>query len=165
MLRIERLSKIHNRKQFDCNQNSLNNYLKHTARQHADREISRTFVLVDDNEVTQILGYFTLTVCEIVPADISDSRLQRYPHPIPVAKLARLAVAGTHQKKGHGKLMLIDAMRRTIYIAENVGLVGMVVDVINQSAVKFYKNYDFIEFENNPLKLFLSLSTIQKIFN
>lgn len=46
MIQIEALSNRHNRKQFDCGNESLNRYLQQTARQHAQKGIARTFVLM-----------------------------------------------------------------------------------------------------------------------
>lgn len=47
MLKIEPVSRSHNRKSFDCGAPELNNYLSNTARQHSEKGISRSFVLVD----------------------------------------------------------------------------------------------------------------------
>ncbi len=113
MLKIEKLAKTHNRKSFDSGSESLNKFIKNLARQHADRGISRTFVLIEGDHPKIILGYFTLIICEVIPANIPDPRLQRYPHPIPAAKLVRLAVSLNHQKKGMGKILMIEALRRT----------------------------------------------------
>jgi hypothetical protein len=65
--KIELLAKLHDRDGFDCGSEPLNSYLKQTARQHAARGISRTFVLVEDNtsELRPILGFFTLNLCQI----------------------------------------------------------------------------------------------------
>jgi tRNA(Met) C34 N-acetyltransferase TmcA len=42
MLKIEELSRKHNRKEFDCGVPALNQYLKKTARQHISKGISKT---------------------------------------------------------------------------------------------------------------------------
>jgi len=47
MLRVEPLSRLHDRKSFDCGQPALNDYLQKTALQHIEKGISRTFVLID----------------------------------------------------------------------------------------------------------------------
>ncbi len=55
MLKIETLTKDHNRSEFDCGVDELNQYLKRIARQHINKGISRTFILVDDNKSAKIL--------------------------------------------------------------------------------------------------------------
>jgi len=164
MLKIEKLAKTHNRKSFDSSSEPLNRFIKNLARQHADRGISRTFVLIEEDHPKIILGYFTLTICEVIPADIPDPRLQRYPHPIPAAKLVRLAVSLKHQKKGMGKILMIEALRRTIAISENAGLIGIFVDAKDKFAADYYQQYEFIPHENNPLLLFLPIETIRQLF-
>jgi len=58
MLKTEILSKDHDRKGFDCGSDALNSYLKKTARQHIDKGIAKTFVIVDDARPGEILGSF-----------------------------------------------------------------------------------------------------------
>ena len=165
MLRIERLAKTHDRKKFGCGKGSLDSFLKHSARQHASRGLSRTFVLIDDEDRRKILGYFTLTVCEVLPERIPDLRLQRYPHRMPASKLARIAIHSDCQRRGFGSLLLLDAMQRTVAIAENAGLIGLFVDAIDEPAAVYYRKYGFVALESNPLQLFLAMGTIQRTFS
>ncbi len=65
-LRIEPISRSHNRRSFDCGIPDLNQYLQNTARQQSEKGISRAFVLVEDNNPSEILGFFTLAACEIL---------------------------------------------------------------------------------------------------
>jgi len=158
MLRIELLSRRHDREGFSCGESELDDYLKKTARQHNDKGISRTFVLVDGDEPLTILGFFTLTSCEVVTAELPTEYARKYPRKAPAAKLARLAVATKRQ--GLGGLMLADAMRRTISISENIGIIGFFVDAKNQNARDYYKQYGFIPLSSYPLSLFLPLATL-----
>ncbi|MES9897662.1 MAG: N-acetyltransferase [Sedimenticola sp.] len=162
MLKIERLSKSHDRKGFDCGDHKLNEFLQKAARQHAERGISRTFVLIDNNSPQTILGYYTLMVCEVMPGEISDPRLQRYPHPMPAAKLARLAICTDNQKNGFGQNILLNAMERSARISEDAGLVGMFVDAKDDKAAGYYIKFGFIPTENNHLVLYLPIATIRQ---
>ncbi len=164
MLKIEKLAKAHHRKFFDCGSESLNRFIQNQARQQADRGLSRTFVLIEDSHPKTIMGYFTLTICEVIPDDIPDPRLQRYPHPMPAAKLARLAIALKHQKQGRGKILMIEALRRTMAISEQAGLIGIFVDAKDEWAAAYYQQYQFIPHKNNPLLLFLPIGTIGLLF-
>ena len=65
MKKIELLSKAHNRKGFNCGETALNQFLQRTARQHIQKGLSRTFVLVDDQQPSVIIGFFTLSLCEV----------------------------------------------------------------------------------------------------
>jgi ribosomal protein S18 acetylase RimI-like enzyme len=162
VLKIERLDRGHDREGFDCGRKPLNEFLQRTARQHADRELSRTFVLIEAADPEKILGYYTLTVCEVLPAEISDLRLNRYPHPMPAAKLARLAISRDRQRNGFGQNLLLNAMERAAYIAENAGLIGMFVEAKDDRAVAYYMRFGFVPTENSRSMLFLPIATIRE---
>jgi GNAT superfamily N-acetyltransferase len=160
MLRIELLSPGHDREGFSCGERDLDDYLKRTARQHNDKGISRTFVLVDLDEPAKILGFFTLASCEVVAAELPPEYAKKYPRKAPAAKLARLAVARDLQRQGLGGVMMVDAMRRTLVVAENIGIIGFFVDAKDQGARAYYEQYGFVALPDHPLALFLPLATL-----
>ena len=165
MLKIERLSKRHDRKEFDCGNEALTFFLRNMARQHAERDISRTFVLIDDETPHRMLGYFTLTVCEVIPTQIPDQRLRKYPNPLPATRMARLAIASDNQRTGLGKLLVVDAMRRTLAIREHAGIIGMFIDAKNAEGADYYtQNFGFVSLQEDPLNLFLPIHTISRAF-
>ena len=160
MLRIELLSRGHDRQGFRCGERDLDDYLKRTARQHNDKGISRTFVLVDSDAPSNILGFFTLASCEVVTAALPPKFAKKYPTRAPAAKLARLAAATDRQRQGLGGLMMVDAMRRTLAVAENIGIIGFFVDAKNQGAREYYEQFGFVALPDYPLALFLPLATL-----
>ena len=164
MLTISKLNVHPDRKKFDCGQNALNAFLHQHARQHALRGLSRTFVLTSYEQIEVISGFFTLTITKILPAQISDKRLSRYPHPIPAVKLARLAVSANQQKNGFGRLLVVDAMKKTLTMAENVGIIGLFVDAKQESLIQYYQQFGFERQTANKLLLFLPTKTIERAF-
>jgi GNAT superfamily N-acetyltransferase len=118
MIRIEALHKNHNRSQFDCGTVHLNRYLQQTARQHADKGMARTFVLIDEDHRSDILGFFTLMGCEIRVEELPAEFAKKYPPVAPAAKLARLAVSKLRQRQGLGQLMIIQAMQRVLNVSD-----------------------------------------------
>ncbi|MES9903080.1 MAG: hypothetical protein ABW168_10395 [Sedimenticola sp.] len=97
-----------------------------------------------------------------MPGEISDPRLQRYPHPMPAAKLARLAICVNNQKNGFGQNLLLNAMERTARISEDAGLGGMFVDAKDNKAAGYYMKFGFVPTENNQLELYLLIGTIRQ---
>jgi len=160
MLRIQLLSRQHNREAFYCGEHELDEYLKKNARQQGEKGVSRTFVLVDTEEPAKILGFFTLAGCEVVATDLPPKYARKYPDKAPAAKLARLAVSADHQRKGLGGIMMVEAMRRALSVSENIGIIGFFVDAKNQGAREYYEQYGFISLPDNPLSLFLPLATL-----
>lgn len=162
MRRIEPLAPGHDRPGFDCGTPALNRYLREIARQHADKGIARSFVLVDDSTPTEILGFFTLTVCEVQSESLPSQIARKYPRMIPAARLARLAVARTHQRSGLGRLLLVDAMRRCLAVAESIGIIGLFVDAKDEAAARYYAQYGFILLPDQPLTLFLPMGSLRQ---
>ncbi len=165
MLRIEELSKKHNRKKFDCGISELNQYLQATARQHSVKGISRTFVLIEVENPLEILGFFTLTFCEIQAKTLPLEYAKKYPSTIPAAKLARLAVSNIYQRQGLGKHMMVNAIERTLLVSKHIGIIGFFVDAKDDKAKKYYEQFGFITLPDNTLQLFLPLTRLQQAYD
>ena len=164
MLKIETLNKNHDRTEFDCGNAELNRYLQRTARQHLDKGMSRTFVLIDDHSSSKILGYYTLAACEINVEKMLRKYSKKYPSKAPAAKLARLAVSINKQRQGFGRLMMVNAIERIILVSEILGIIGFFVDAKNAKAKGYYEQFGFIPLPDNPLELFLPIATLQQAY-
>ncbi len=81
-------------------------------------------------------------------------------HPLPAALIGRLAVCKTAQGHGVGKMLLVDAIKRTLAISDQIAIYDMVVDAIDDKAKGFYKQFGFTPFGNERQRLFLPLKTI-----
>ena len=165
MLKIETVSRDHNRSGFDCGNDALNQYLKKIARQHLNKGISRTFVLVDDNMPTEVLGFFTLVSCEIFVDKLPRKYAKKYPSKAPAAKLARLAVAKDRQRQGLDTHMMINAVERVIRVSQDLGIIGFFVDAKDNKAKAYYEQFGFIQLPDNPLELFLPLATLRNAYD
>lgn len=164
MKRIEPLNLDHDRKTFDCNIHSeLNVFLQQKARQQADKGISCTFVLIDSEKPTQIIGYFSLNLVEVNSERLPKTLAKKYPRIVPGVKLGRLAVDKNYQRQGFGRILLVDAMYKTLEISKNAGVIGLFVDAKDKNAKDYYLQYGFCEFQDNSLQLFLPLGTVKKL--
>lgn len=163
-LKIEPISRSHNRSSFNCGNADLNHYLQNTARQQSEKGISRTFVLVDSGQPLEILSFFTLAACEILVEKLPPRFAKKYPLRASAAKLARLGVALHMQRQGIGTYMMLNAMDRVLQVAEHLGIIGFFVDAKDNSAAAYYRQFGFIPLPDNPLELFLPISTILKAF-
>lgn len=162
MIEIIPISRGHDRSGFDCGVPELNNFLKVTARQHARKGISRTFVLTEPEKPDAIRGFFTLTLVEVRAEKLPAEQARRYPgHGLPAVRLARLAVSTRHQGKGYGGLLLADAVSRTLLIAEQAGVIGLFVDAKDSRARSFYEHYGFVALPDQELHLFLPIQTLR----
>ena len=164
MLKIETLCRDHDRSGFDCGDNALNQYIQKIARQHLNKGISRTFVIVDTDNLNEILGFYTLIACEIFVVKLPHKYAKKYPSKVPAAKLARLAVAQTRQRQGLGTAMMVNAMERVLKVTQHLGIIGFFVDAKNNNAKLFYEQFGFIRLPDNPFELFLPLATLHNVY-
>jgi GNAT superfamily N-acetyltransferase len=162
---IHPLSRKHDRENFDCGSDALNVFLRATARQHQDRGISRTFVLVDPESAapTRIIGYFTLSACEGIASDLPASLARRLPRNLPAVLLGRLAVDRQFQRRGYGGALLVEAIRRVALTATQIGIAGLFVDAKDDQAAAFYRKFGFVPLPSNACRLFLPLSTLLNV--
>lgn len=162
---IELLNKKHNRKDFDCGNELLNSYLKDQASQDVKRKLSACFILID-NESKSIQGYYTLSYNSIPLNCFSEQVQNKLPKSytsIPTTLLGRLAIDKKFQGKGIGKILLIDALKRSYEISKTIGSFGIVVDPIDNDAKSFYQRYDFIELPDSK-KMFIATRTLKDLF-
>ncbi|MBI2707746.1 MAG: GNAT family N-acetyltransferase [Proteobacteria bacterium] len=160
VLRFELLSEDHNRLDFDCGEEALNLYIRHFARQDMRRDLARTFV-VRQKEDFKVMGYYTLCSGSIDVKELPERLLKKLPkYPLPVARLARLAVDKKQQAQGYGELLLMDALYRTSVARENMGIYGMIIDAKHEKAKQFYQRYGFQSVFLNPLLLFAPLADL-----
>jgi len=162
---IELLRKDHNRKDFDCGNATLNIYLRNQAGQDVKRKLSACFVL-PDSDTNLIKGYYTLSNNSIPLQSFSQEVRRKLPKSytsIPTTLLGRLAIDKRSQGQGIGKILLIDALKRSYEISRELGSFGVVVDPIDISAKNFYRKYDFIELPDSG-KMFIAMKTLQELF-
>lgn len=161
MITIALLDKSHDRKRFDCGNNQLNIFLQKTARQHITKGMSRTFVLINDENSKEILGFYTLSICEVeTDCCLPPIIAKKYPDQVPALKLARLAVSKEYQHKGYGNYLIGSAVEKVILISENVGIIGLFVDAKDNNTKEYYEQFGFISLNEKPLILFLPIKTL-----
>ena len=167
MHKIELLAKSHDRDGFDCGSEPLNLFLKQTARQHAERGISRTFVLVDEAATTPkpIIGFFSLNICQIKSESLIAQEAKKLPRDVAGVRMGRLAVSKACQRQGIGKTLLVAAMGKFIEIFNSAGGIGLFVDAKDQDAKRYYEQFGFVSLPSNELELFLPVKTIQEALN
>ena len=164
MYKVELLSRAHHRESFDCGREPLNAYLRQTARQHTERGISRTFVLVEEtaSEPKAILGFFMLNICQMKAEQLPPALARKLPRDVSGIKLGRLAVSKDRHRQGLGKLLLVAAMKKVIEVFESAGGIGLFVDAKDEAAKTYYERFDFVPLSDNPLQLFLPLQTVRE---
>ena len=161
-LRIEPVAKEHNRKNFTCKKQPLADYLHRHARQNDERNISKTFVVVDDKNTVQ--GYYSISSASIEFEELPEDYTRNIPkYPVPAALIAKLAVDTNYEGQGLGSRLLIDALQRILTTSEQLAIKVVLVDAIDEEAKGYYLRFGFIEFPGHNLKLFLPIETISQL--
>lgn len=161
----ELLNSKHKKSDFSCGKEMLDNYLHKQASQDIKRKLSVCFV-IKEVETDLIKGYYTLSnnsiPLELVPNEIRK-KLPRSYEAIPTTLLGRLAIDNKFQGQGMGKLILVDALKRSYELSKTIGSLAVVVDPIDKDAERFYDKYGFIKLPDSG-KMFLPMKTIGQLF-
>ncbi len=161
-LKIEKLNKNHKKSSFDCGNELLNNYIQKQAKQDVNRDLSACYVLNDIND-KRVLGYYTLSGNSIDRNEFPTHLIQKMPpsyNNLPTILLGRLAIDKAAKGKGLGSILLMDALKKCVDISESLGVLAVIVDPYDDSAISFYKKYGFILIPSNN-KMFIPIKTVQ----
>jgi ribosomal protein S18 acetylase RimI-like enzyme len=157
---IEPLNPTHDRTGFQCGIEALDRYLKKQAKQDIKRHISRVFVASKPDNPKTAIGYYTLSTLSIELNQLPEKLARKLPkHPVPAALIGRLAVSNAAQGQGVGKMLLADAIKRTLAVSDQIAIYAMVVDAINDNARGFYEQFGFTRLSDDSPRLFLPLKS------
>lgn len=147
------------RRSFSCGVIALDDYFKQFAKGNHIKNIGKTFVLVENSDA--VLGYYTTSMGNVDFHSLSQELQKRLPrYPIPIARIARLAVDFKRQGQGWGECLLVDALYRIQDASSLVAAFGVVVDAKDEKAKAFYMRFGFTPFTDNHLSLFLPINSI-----
>jgi len=150
MYLTENLNTTHNKEKFSCGKDLLDIYIKKQATQDIKRKLAACFVL-KEKETNYIKGYYTLSNSSI------------HFDNLPLTLIGRLAVDKIYQGQGIGKILLVDALRRSYELSKQIGSFAVIVDPLDKDAELFYLKYGFIKLPDSG-KMFLTMKTIDQLF-
>jgi GNAT superfamily N-acetyltransferase len=131
---IRRLDKSHDRTTFECGKPLLDEWIKDRASQFDRRDLSRTFVATLPDCV-RVVGYYAISTHRVVYEVLPTAEAKELPRlDVPVVLIGKLAVDRSVQGQGLGALLLVDALRRSLQISEQVGIRAVEVDAIDDAA-------------------------------
>lgn len=140
-IRVRRLAPTYNRSGFRSGNIELDRFFQRYAGQNQFRHhIGTTYVAVQGD---QIVGFATVSGGELAAERLTKALRRRLPaYPLPVIRLARLAVDERFQGHGIGRLLLRAMLELALEMRDRVGCVGVVVDA-KQDAIEFYSALGF----------------------
>jgi predicted N-acetyltransferase YhbS len=167
-MEIRTLRETDDRATFRSGDPDLDRFLGKYAGQNQFRHhIGTTYVAAEEN---RILGYATVAAGHMETEKLTKPFRRKLPrYPLPVLRLARLAVDSTVQNRGVGKALLRHVSLLAVKMSEEYGCAGIVVDA-KPGASEFYGRFGFsplevaegqLESRPVPVVMFLPLELIR----
>ena len=167
-MEIRALREADERSAFRSGDPDLDRFFHRFAAQNQFRHyVGVTYVAVEDR---RILGFATVAPGHVEIEGLPAAARRKLPrYPLPVLRLARLAVDGPAQGQGLGGQLLRFVLQLAMRMAGDFGCAGVVVDA-KRGAVKFYAKHGFIPLEAvhgqsdsrpRPTAMFLSMRAIR----
>lgn len=162
---IRSLRRSDNRQDFQSGDEELDLYFHRYAGQNQFRHhLGVTYVAVEEERV---LGFVTVTPGSLDAEELPSGR-RPPPYPVPVLRVARLAVDESVRGMGFGGTLLRFCIELAEKMMEELGCVGVLVDA-KSDAVAFYRRYGFMALDvvegaapqrPAPTPMFLALASV-----
>jgi hypothetical protein len=152
---------VHIREGFFNRDPIIQDFFRNRASKEHKLHLSDTYVLVDDSDVSVVLGFFTILGSTILVDGIPSEykkRLPDYPR-ISTILVGRMGRDFNLTKAGFGKIVLKEAMRSSL---ERGSFFALELYSKNESLTKYYERFGFIQLIDNNRHLILPYSTLAK---
>jgi predicted N-acetyltransferase YhbS len=167
-MEVRALRPSDDRSAFQSGDEALDRFFRKYAGQNQFRHyLGVTYVAVEGGRV---LGFATVSPGQLDIEDLPASTRTKMPrYPLPLLRLARLAVDRSAQSQGLGTQLLRLVCQLAARMADDYGCAGVVVDA-KPDAVSFYAKYGFVsqqalegqsEVRPRPTMMFLATRTIK----
>lgn len=157
------------RSQFCSGNIELDRFFQRYAGQNQFRHYIGSSYILHNKQL--IAGFVTVSAGEMCAENLNEDLKKRLPdYPLPILRIARLAVDKRFQGLGLGKKLLGLSFKLALTMKFDYGCTGIVVDAKSES-VEFYKKLGFVSLQTlsgelgdrpQPEVLFLSIKAIEK---
>ena len=166
-IRVRRLEPKDDRSEFRSGNIDLDRFFQRYAGQNQFRHhIGTTYVAVQGD---RSVGFVTVSSGEMAAEKLAKNLRRRLPaYPLPILRLARLAVDERFQGQGIGRLLLRAMLELALELRDRVGCIGVVVDA-KPDALPFYSSLGFTPIDlisgalgdrPEPIAMFLHIDQI-----
>ena len=156
------LTEAHDSSTFNSGEPALDDWLRRRAWDNLLMAASRTYVVCPKGS-ERIVGYFALSMGQILAQEATGSMRRNMPKQIPAILLGRLAIDRAWQGTGLGRALLADAIRRSQRAASEVSARLVIVHAISPAAEAFYLHHGFTRLPVETPTLALDLVKLQKL--
>ena len=168
-MEIRALREADERSSFRSGDPDLDRFFHRFAAQNQFRHyVGVTYVAAEGG---RILGFATVAPGHVEIEGLPATTRHKLPrYPLPVLRLARLAVDGPAQGQGLGRQLLRFVLQLATRMASDFGCAGVVVDA-KRDAVAFYAKHGFVALQAvhgqsdvrpRPIAMFLAMRAIRE---
>ena len=138
------LTEAHEVSDFQCGEPALDDWFHRYALANQAVHSSRTFVATEPGSF-RAWGFYSLTVASIQRAEVTKAARSGMPpaYDVPAVLMARLARDEKKGFDGVGRLLLADAVLRTLRMSQDAGIRLLAVHALNEKARRWYLANDF----------------------
>lgn len=164
-VRIEPLGDHHLLEAFSCTHQGINGYCTGRCRQDHGEYRVRARVAVEGDDPT-VLGLYSLVISSLVPMTITGRIGRKFgkKREIPAVYLAAVATHRKHERSGVGAKLMLDALKRTLEIADRAGTACMTLDATDEERANWYEKLEFERFgvtEDGKIQMYLPIWKIE----
>ncbi|MBN8646408.1 MAG: GNAT family N-acetyltransferase [Caulobacterales bacterium] len=161
----------HNRTNFTCGIPQVDNFFKNTANKLSKADNLRVYVMSSDDG--DIVGFYAINAHSIEYTQLPEKFARSRPGHgnIPAAYISMIGRDIRFAKGGFGGDLLVDCLKRIFNVSEQLGIAVVILDVLDcgnpklvAKRLELYNSYGFMPLPSQPLRLFLPVYTIRKLF-
>lgn len=167
-MEIRALRANDDRSTFESGDEALDGFFRRYAGQNQFRNyLGVTYIAVEDS---QVLGFATVAPGQLDVEGLPAATRNKIPrYPLPILRLARLAVDRSARSQGLGAQLLRFVCDLASKMADDLGCAGVIVDA-KAGAADFYAKYGFVPYESlegqsdarpRPTMMFLAMRAIK----
>jgi GNAT superfamily N-acetyltransferase len=137
------------RSTFDCGRDSLNTWFQRHAWHNHAGGVSRVNVICDASSGV-VLGYVTLSAAQIEREFLPKAQRRNRPDPLPATLLGQLAVHKDHHGQGHGRSLLLFALKAALRASQDVASFGVITHPLDDDLRAYYRRWGFEDLPFDP---------------
>ncbi len=169
--RIARLAPEYDLSDFDCGEQTYNDWLVRHAATSVQAGVCAVYLLLEEVDEpdgrahgpVRVVGYYAINPTQVVREDVPKSLARGWPRTLPAWKLGKLAIhvdLRADKEAQWGRQLLRDALETIVHVADAGGGKVIVVDADNPGLLAFYTRNGFKTTGGaDDLALYLKVST------
>lgn len=149
---------------FNCGNQDINSFATGKAHKWAEQGRARIFTgHLGENPLA--LGFYSLSFSTEDGNKLGGRSAQIYKNDrVSIVYLNYLGVRFTHQSRGLGTFLLMDALKRAHLVSQHVAFYGVGLRSLNENTTAFYERFGFGLIEPGEPMMLLPIWTINDLF-